>query len=139
MSFVPLIPTQQAVLSGLYQLIFPEISDMNGVFGEKALWYGLSLGEQLIAFYTIGQVNENRIFVYNIGVNPVFRQKGYGHQLMEHLIQMYGDKEIYLFVNKENRVAIKLYKSFQFDKVNREYVPPINQICMKREKRVKFH
>ena len=132
-------PVQQSMLPDLYRQIFPEITDRDGLFGQKALWYGLSISDQLVAFYTIGQVDDTRLFVYNIGVNPDQRQKGYGRQLMEDLIQRYGDKDVFLFVHQQNKIAIHLYKSFSFEKVEREYLPPPDQICMKREKRIRFH
>ena len=35
---------------------------------------------------------------------------------MEDLIQRYGDKDVFLLSDQQNKIAIHLYKSFSFEK-----------------------
>lgn len=120
-------------LEKIHKSIFPEINDRNGIFGQKALWYGIHLNSgELIAFCTVGIIDHGKIFVYNVGVCQNYRRKGYGKQLMDNIIKLYKNYDIYLFVHSENRPAILLYQKCQFKRVNNVYVPPPGHICMKR-------
>jgi ribosomal protein S18 acetylase RimI-like enzyme len=134
MSFSKIIP-DQAVLD-LYKVVFPLVSEPNGLFGDKAEWYGLKLpvNDEVVAFYTIGH-RDHRVMLYNVCVAPQHRHQGYGQRLMKELIKMYGDREIFLFVNPDNRDAMLLYQRFKFREVKRVYVPPKGEICMKRGER----
>ena len=77
-------------LGKIHKSIFPEINDRNGIFGQKALWYGIRLDtNELIAFCTIGIIDQNKIFLYNVGVCQNFRRKGYGKQMMDNIIKLY--------------------------------------------------
>jgi ribosomal protein S18 acetylase RimI-like enzyme len=119
-------------LEQLYKTIFPTISDKNGLFGHEAKWYGYMQNKSIIAFCTIGTVDNKTVFLYNVGVDPIFRHQGYGKKLMDYIIQLYGSRDIYLFVGIENHNAIKLYQKYHFIHVNKAYVPPIGEMCMKR-------
>ena len=131
-------------LSQLHRSIFPDVTDMNGMFGQKALWYGLKTGaetgaetganasDSVIAFCTVGVVDKETIFLYNVGVVEPYRHKGYGRQLVENIIQLYGRSNICLFVDKNNLNAIKLYRKCGFKHTNRLYVAPLDHICMRR-------
>lgn len=120
-------------LSHLYKIIFPEVTDMNGIFGQKAIWYGLTNNNKtLIAFCTIGMPDDKTVFLYNVGVDPAYRHQGYGQQLMKHLLHLYGKYDICLFVDKNNAHAIKLYQKNHFIPIDHVYVPPEGHICMRR-------
>lgn len=124
----------------LYKIIFPTVSDPNGLFGDRAEWYGIkTITGEVIAFYTIGQI-ENRpdspIMLYNVGVSPHHRHQGHGQQLIKNLLKMYGDREIFLFVNPSNKEAMSLYKRFKFREAKRAYVPPKGEICLWHHRKV---
>lgn len=138
MSFSKIIP-DQAVLD-LYKVVFPLVSEPNGLFGDQAEWYGLKLpvSDEVVAFYTIGHIDDlrsSRVMLYNVCVAPQHRHQGYGQRLMKELLKMYGDREIFLFVNPDNRDAMTLYQRFKFREVQRVYVPPKGEICLKRSGR----
>jgi ribosomal protein S18 acetylase RimI-like enzyme len=130
-------PSTEPEFHSLYSQIFPDIRDPNGTFQNRAQWYGLKNDtNHLIAFCTVGQVNINTIFLYNIGVDPSYQHQGYGFQLLNTVFQMYHDCDAYLFVAKNNVVAIRLYRKCLFRRVDHEYVPPAGQICLKRYKNI---
>jgi ribosomal protein S18 acetylase RimI-like enzyme len=117
----------------LYQVIFPEVSDKNGIFGNKAKWYCIEQEDRkIIAFCTVGVIDNHKIFIYNVGVDPAHREKGYGKQLMDYMINLYNRHDIYLFVKKNNHKAIRLYQKCQFNIARRVFVPPQDEICMMR-------
>jgi len=130
MSFTSEVNINQ--LNELYPQIFPQVNDKNGVFGDKAQWYGLVDQNRLVAFCTIGVVNDQTIFLYNVGVHPTSRHQGFGCKLMENIIEHYKKYDIVLFVNKKNRIAIKLYQKYNFKLAERLFIPPLGEICMKR-------
>src|SRR6185312_4360844 len=92
----------------------PDYNSINGIFGNQARWYGLKQNEKLLAFCTIG-ILDDKVFLYNVGVDPNSRGRGFGSILLDCIIKKYGDKDIFLFVKKENRIAIKLYRKFNFE------------------------
>ena len=65
----------------------------------------------------------DRINVINFFVNPMYQRKGYGSLLLKHVIynakQLNEIKKIVLNVNVNNTQAIRLYKSFNFKKVQK--------------------
>jgi len=127
---VKFIPNSINGFDGIYRSVFPEVTDSNGLFSENAIWHGLFERDQLIAFATIGVIDAKRAFVYNIGVVPLKRQKGYGKQIMDELLTDYGHLHLYLFVSKQNRAAINLYRKYGFIVAERAFVPPKGEICM---------
>ncbi len=58
------------------------------------------------------------IYVAGVVILPRYRQMGYGKELFEALIQKFGGKDMILEVDKKNKNAIKLYKSYGFKIVN---------------------
>jgi ribosomal protein S18 acetylase RimI-like enzyme len=123
-------------LFDLYKNIFQEVvadwseynDSINGIFGNEAQWFGLKQNDQIIAFCTIGLINDV-VFLYNVGVDPLYRRKGHGFSLIKNIINKFGNKDIYLFVKKNNRQAIQLYRKFNFEYIDNAYVPPDGQIC----------
>jgi ribosomal protein S18 acetylase RimI-like enzyme len=69
--------------------------------------------------------------LYNFGIWKDYQCKGYGKSMLSHLINKYGDKNIILFVSRENKIAIDLYLKNGF-LVSNDFVPSKNEICMKR-------
>jgi ribosomal protein S18 acetylase RimI-like enzyme len=144
MSLVRLQITKHLI--DLYKDIFPEvlascpddlgdpnhlIEQMNGLYENKAIWYGIINNNQIVGFCTVG-LNGNHVHLYNVGIREEYRSKGYGTALMRSIIESYGSKNIFLFVRKNNRAAIKLYRKFGFEYVDNAYVPPKGEICYAR-------
>ena len=142
----------------IYNAVFPQVlhspdnydlsrQQINGIYNQEAMWYGIRkhpsdssiygshYGEDplndLMGFCTIG-TSCQMSFIYNFGVPQQFRNQGVGSLLMENIIQRFGTKNLYLFVHKNNRVAIQLYRKFDFEYIDNIYVPPVNHICMVR-------
>jgi ribosomal protein S18 acetylase RimI-like enzyme len=128
-------------ISDIYVQISPDVplSLSNGVFGEKAEWYGFRCAsehtncdiEPYIGFYTIGHLSNN-IFLYNFGVDPKFQHNGYGTIMIKNIIEKYKDKTIVLFVKIVNKKAINLYRKHGFLYEDNMYKPPEGEICMAR-------
>jgi len=59
---------------------------------------------------------EESYIIQDVFVKPEFRGKGYGKQLVEGIIAFLKPKkkEIYLYVDPDNTIAISLYKSVGF-------------------------
>jgi GNAT superfamily N-acetyltransferase len=142
----------------IYKGIFPEIAHtiikdpaefatwrdaLNGSYGSHAVWYGLfsCAGEpydwsHLLAFCTIGDPANTRFqMLYNFAVLPDYRRMGYATQFLEYVIKQFdADRNIYLFVKKDNRGAIRLYRQFHFEFDDHSFLPPQGQICLVRYK-----
>jgi ribosomal protein S18 acetylase RimI-like enzyme len=136
MSVRSFVPESVSDFDQLYQSVFPNISNRNGVFGSDTKWYGLYDDQQLIAFASVGIHSHEQVFLFNVGVHPAYRKQGYGAQLMTKLIKilpMYGYKRVVLFVAKNNKWALHLYHKFGFTLAKRAFVPPLGEVCMIRE------
>ena len=62
-------------------------------------------------------------FLFNLEVKKSLRGKGYGTKIVKYMISKYGVR--HLIVDKENEIAIKLYKKFNFkvsEDVNDKFV-----------------
>lgn len=73
--------------------------------------------------------------ITNVAVHPEFRSQGIGKQLVEHLINICKDEEVYkltLEVNTNNTVAQSLYQSFGFEShgVRKGYYTDTNEDAM---------
>jgi ribosomal protein S18 acetylase RimI-like enzyme len=137
-------------LIGLYFNIFPEniphqtidiqsdtytnekLKVMNGVFKDNAKWYGIFDNSKLVAFCTLGTLPDGRTILYNVGVHPHHRRQGYATSLMHKIIELYSHSDIYLFVAKNNRSALGLYRKFHFEFVERAFQPPEGEVCLCR-------
>lgn len=143
MSLYPISFNQ--TLIGLYIDIFPEViancdfSDneslrkvMEGVLYGKAKWYGIMEKNELIGFCTIGAIDDNKYLLYNVGIEESERNKGWGSLLMNEIVNLHGSSDIYLFVDKNKRSVIKLYRKNNFEYEESMFVPPPHHICMCR-------
>ena len=141
MNSIPIEVNEQII--SMYKVIFPEVigdledkyqilQKMNGIFGEQANWIGIQIENKIIAFCTFGFINDQTLFVYNIAVDSNYRKKGYASQIMQDLINKHNKKNIYLFVNKNNRPAILLYRKFLFEYVDGVFIPPEGEIYLYR-------
>lgn len=95
--------------------------------GERYLNLKLSVENQIVAF-VICQTVLDEATLFNIAVDPRFQGKGYGKQLLEHLIAQLQHQKIttlWLEVRESNRIAQHLYHSLGFNEVTirKNYYP----------------
>jgi ribosomal protein S18 acetylase RimI-like enzyme len=125
----------------LYLSIYPEMiknslpdyDRIQGIFGDQAQWYGLRHEGLIVAFCTIGMLGD-KVFLYNVGVCPVHRRQQFGTHLIRLIINLHQNCDLYLFVKKDNRIAIKLYRKFHFEYSDNEFLPPPGELCFVRKK-----
>ena len=85
---------------------------------DHAHYYGLFIGEQLIAFGGYWLIIDEG-HVINIAVHPAFRRQGYGELLMRRVIvacMSQGGQRMTLEVRKHNTPAQYLYQKLGFVK-----------------------
>jgi ribosomal protein S18 acetylase RimI-like enzyme len=84
---------------------------------ENYHYYGLSHEKQLAGYYAVQPQAENKIFLSKFYVATEFRGRGFGKQMLQHLIDNYvthGKTIIWLTVNKENHDSIAIYQKLGF-------------------------
>lgn len=53
--------------------------------------------------------------IWSLGIFGDYRHKGYGTQMLTEFLQQFNNnKPLFLYVNKSNEIAIKLYKKVGF-------------------------
>lgn len=90
-----------------------ETEFVNNPFSKYLICY---LGSETIGFlnYTLMY---DRIEIININIEKKYQKKGYASLLMEKLIKIAHENDVYnitLEVNKDNKKAIHLYKKYDF-------------------------
>jgi len=95
--------------------------------GERYLNYRLSVDDDMVAF-AITQVVLDEATLFNIAVDPAWQRRGFGRQLLEHLIRELEARDVltlWLEVRASNKGAIALYESLGFNEatVRRNYYP----------------
>ena len=95
--------------------------------GERYLNYRLTVDDTLAAF-AITQVVLDEATLFNIAVDPAFQRRGFGRQLLLHLIDALLQRDVltlWLEVRASNQAAIQLYESLEFNQVSlrRNYYP----------------
>jgi len=70
--------------------------------------------DELIGISTISSYDDS-YFLYNVGVIPKYRKKGFATDMVYHAILL--NNNIYLRVRKDNENAINLYKKLNFELV----------------------
>ncbi|MCB1623920.1 MAG: ribosomal protein S18-alanine N-acetyltransferase [Pseudomonadales bacterium] len=79
----------------------------------------LDLGAQIIG-YGVMSSGAGEAHILNVCVQPIFRARGLGRRLLEHLMDVgaaAGMLEIFLEVRPTNTAAIRLYQSLAFEQV----------------------
>lgn len=74
------------------------------------------LDSEIVGFLNYTLIYD-RIEIININIEKEQQRKGYASNLMERLIEIADENDVYnitLEVNKENEKAIKLYKKYNF-------------------------
>ena len=72
-------------------------------------------GSEIVGSLLVKKYQESYI-IQDVFVKPEFRGKGYGKQLLEEIIAFLKPKNrsIFLYVDSDNTIAIKLYTSVGF-------------------------
>jgi len=67
---------------------------------------------------------DNKVYIANFGMLPSYRGLGYGKLLLRHLLNVaetFNVNEIYLRCDEENKDALRLYKSENFEVIGAYY------------------
>ena len=89
--------------------------------GERFLNYRLDV-DGVMAAFAITQVVLDEASLFNIAVDPAFQRRGYGRQLLRHLIDELEKRDVmtlWLEVRASNHPAIALYEQLDFHQVSR--------------------
>lgn len=109
-------------LLSLYTRIFPDakianktpeeaFAYCNGMYGGEALWVLGREGKQFVAMGTAGYNQDlDLVHVYNVGVDPVFRRRGWATKVLEKISALFPDCNEYGTVKKGNQVAKQFYE-----------------------------
>ena len=90
--------------------------------------YDYKVDDEIVGSVWVDKQRHNRLYVWDVYIEPKYRGKGYGEEVMKALIQLYADWIVYLRVRFENDVALKLYLKLGF----RETEWNMNFITMER-------
>ncbi len=95
--------------------------------GDRYLNYQL-ITEGKMAAFAITQVVLDEATLFNIAVDPAFQRRGFGRELLEHLIdalEKRGVVTVWLEVRASNAAAIALYEHLGFNEatIRRNYYP----------------
>ena len=103
----------------------------NNPFGKVVLYIE---EDSVIAYLYYSEIYE-RVEINNIEVEPDFRNKGIGTELLRYLTETTDQKSISLEVKKDNYNAIKLYKKFNFKEkaMRKGYYHGVDSILMVKE------
>jgi len=87
----------------------------------------LKSGEEIIA-YGVMSIAVEEAHIFNVCVSSEYRGKGFGLQMMEHLLKVAKEKSaksVFLEVRPSNEVAIQLYNKIGFLEVGirKDYYP----------------
>ncbi|NYS30462.1 MULTISPECIES: ribosomal protein S18-alanine N-acetyltransferase [unclassified Pantoea] len=89
--------------------------------GERFINLRLDVDGKMAAF-AITQVVLDEASLFNIAVDPAFQRRGYGRQLLQHLIDELIKRDVltlWLEVRASNLPAIALYEQLGFNQVSR--------------------
>ena len=89
--------------------------------GERFINLRLDADGKMVAF-AITQVVLDEASLFNIAVDPDFQRRGYGRQLLQHLIDELIKRNVltlWLEVRASNLPAIALYEQLGFNQVSR--------------------
>ena len=89
--------------------------------GERFINLRLDVDGKMVAF-AITQVVLDEASLFNIAVDPAFQRRGFGRQLLQHLIDELIKRNVltlWLEVRASNLPAIALYEHLGFNQVSR--------------------
>ena len=87
--------------------------------------------------YLIGSLYIKENWIYNLVVNPKYRNKGYASKILEYLFNYYKDRNVryMLEVRIDNKIAIHLYEkhNFKIIKTRKKYYNGVDALIMERK------
>lgn len=95
---------------------FEKVNDVEKIINNKEI-IGYYDNNKLVGFLIYNKCYEIIDLLY-IVVNPIYRKKGIGSELLEYLIRNTEYERILLEVRCDNSNAIKLYKKYNFKIIN---------------------
>ena len=96
-----------------------EMFVMDYLFNAQSEYYVARWMGKIVGFIAVWNELE-KLHIVNIAVNPKYRKKGIGTNLLGFAIKLAkknSKKEIYLEVRKSNEIAQKLYEKFGFVRI----------------------
>ena len=83
--------------------------------GKGDYWLAVYDGKELIGSLRVEKYQDTYV-IREVVVLPEYRGKGIGRRMMEHILAFLKPKDtpIFLYVDPENTVAVKLYTSLGF-------------------------
>lgn len=104
-------------------------------FGKNNRFFLAKLEEKPVGFMSIENNSQysERTKIHKAYILPYFQAKGIGHAFFDRALseaQTYGDKAIYLNVNKYNRGAIAFYEKYGMAKIGEEVIDIGNGFVM---------
>jgi ribosomal protein S18 acetylase RimI-like enzyme len=83
--------------------------------GKGDYWLAVYHGKELIGSLRVEKYQDTYV-IREVVVSPEYRGKGIGRRMMEHILTFLKPKDtpIFLYVNAENKIAVKLYTSLGF-------------------------
>ena len=83
--------------------------------GKGDYWLAVYHGKELIGSLRVEKYQDTYV-IREVVVSPEYRSKGIGRRMMEHILAFLKPKDtpIFLYVNAENKIAVKLYTSLGF-------------------------
>jgi ribosomal-protein-alanine N-acetyltransferase len=106
----------------LFQDPWPVIHFLNDINNNKQAYpYVLEFANELVG-YSVCWYYAQEIHIGNIAVAKSYQGRGYGEFMLRKIINMFDDYICaYLEVRQNNRVAINLYRKFNFNILYRRY------------------
>jgi len=90
--------------------------------GCLRMGYDMWVGEvdQVIRAHAVIQMMVDEVHLLNVCVHPAFQRRGYGDQMLNHVIQRAGElgaHRIILEVRPSNKAAVKMYYAAGFERI----------------------
>ena len=102
-------------LGNLINNNFSKVNDIKKIIDNNEI-IGYYLDNKLIGFLIYKKMYEVIDLLY-IVIDPIYRRKGIGSEILEKLLEMDYER-IMLEVNVSNKSAINLYKKYKFKIIN---------------------
>ena len=130
-------PTQFApkiwqIMQGAYQIeadligvdhFYPLTRTAEAISQSPNLFIGHFEAEQLTAVLEIEPIDETAVLIASLVVHPDHFRKGIGAKLVTHVIEQFGDKEIWVSTAVKNKPAVALYQKLGFTVSYSETLP----------------
>ena len=91
--------------------------DYIGVFTSPDICRFTALAEGEFAGFGASCMDqkENAVCLMNLAVHPKFQRRGIGRMLLDHIEKAFGPSDVYLYVDIENKNAIRLYEKAGYE------------------------